>query len=828
MIAQNVFSNNTETYSSPQCPQEGQTCDDGDANTINDVLDANCNCVGVVPIAQTCDDVQIAYQINDGARVNNATTVTVGEGENITLFSNLDLSNYTIKNSQGITVDNNVISNISIAQAGVYTLETTLGKTLKGQGELSISGYSSQEIQNADEGAAVYAIDDNNGTRWHTQYSQENLSTPHYIELDLGAVFNVSGFQYRRRTDQYPNGIIEKYQIYVSNTTPVTTSPENLIASGDWGQSTSSAPGDVERVADFNGSIKSGRYVRLVATETYSDTGASYATAAELRVVIQCTKTIQIDVDPKETYTYTDDTWSPESPIDIATSNDTVTIASGDLVLADNLSIDNLTVAPGASLTIASGATLSAKTTTLQSNSMTYSSLILNGNIEGTVKYERYTNAIGTSTGGGNDLISAPLANIEFGPFATENESILAPSGDIRAFAPYNTAEAAYQNYDVRATANEATVLTSGEGYRAATIDGSNLIFTGDVPTGEVTIAITDAAAGFAWNLIGNPYPSYLDFESFFEVNKSALRSDGAFQAIYGYTGNSGEWTTWNSATILDNNINSSITPGQGFFVKSKVGGANVSFTLAMRTTGSSDDFILGRASNSNFASTKLYLNSEAKERSTQIYFIEGTTRGLDAGYDAGSFMDSAAEFSIFSNLVEDNTGLDLSIQSLPYEDLTGVIVPLGVNAPAAVELTIGISDMSSYPENTTIYLEDRLENTFTLLNETEYVFTPTLNLNGTGRFYLHYSNTTLGVGQNDLDILQIYAESNPKRLHVNGQLKASTKVNLYDTQGRLVLSSVLNDRDVQNTIDISMIGTGVYIVKVFNGMQSKTQKLII
>ena len=83
------------------------------------------------------------------------------------------------------------------------------------------------------------------------------------------------------------------------------------------------------------------------------------------------------------------------------------------------------------------------------------------------------------------------------------------------------------------------------------------------------------------------------------------------------------------------------------FFVKSKSTGGLVDFTTAMRTTGSSDDFIAGRNSATNIALCKLNLNSLSNNASTQIYFIEGTTRGLDSGYDAGSYLGSAS--SIFN-----------------------------------------------------------------------------------------------------------------------------------------------------------------------------------
>ena len=95
-------------------------------------------------------------------------------------------------------------------------------------------------------------------------------------------------------------------------------------------------------------------------------------------------------------------------------------------------------------LIIASGATLTA-TVNLQSTSQEYSSLISDGSISGTVNYNRYTALIGPV--GTNDLISAPLQGQTFGLFATNNSN-LAASGLVRAFAPFNTSSGNYENYN--------------------------------------------------------------------------------------------------------------------------------------------------------------------------------------------------------------------------------------------------------------------------------------------------------------------------------------------------------------------------------------------
>ncbi|MBU2919913.1 zinc-dependent metalloprotease [Winogradskyella psychrotolerans] len=528
---------------------------------------------------------------------------------------------------------------------------------------------------------------------------------------------------------------------------------------------------------------------------------------------------------PKLTYTFDNNTWLPDNPIGVATVNDDIVINTGTANISANTSCANLIVNPGAALTVDSGVTVTTTTVNLNSTSQRFSSLISDGTITGTINYNRYVSQVAPT--GTNDLVSSPVDGQMFGAFATANSN-LATSGTLSAFAPYNTSAGVYQNYD--SSTNASTLINAGTGYRVGTTDGSTLTFTGNVRTTNVLdIPLSNAVAGSAWNLIGNPYPSYIDFDTFFNTNKTEFDSSSAYQAIYGYDGNaSNGWTVWNLATIADGTITELIAPGQAFFVKSKSTGGYVDFNTDMRRTGNSDDFIVGRSNYSNVALCKLNLNNAANLTSTRIYFIENTTRGLDVGYDAGSYMESASEFSIFSNLVEDNTGLSLAIQTLPYDDFNDVIVPLGVKAQANETLTISIDDISTLPEGINVYLEDSTENTFTLLNDNGYSFTSSTDINETGRFYLRYSSSVLSTTKNELDSLQIYASIHPKELVVFGQLNEKTKANIYDIQGRLMLNSNLDPLSTTNHIDVSTLSTGIYIVKIWSDNLVKTQKVII
>lgn len=524
---------------------------------------------------------------------------------------------------------------------------------------------------------------------------------------------------------------------------------------------------------------------------------------------------------PNITYTY-NGTWSPIDPNGIATTSDAIIIASGDASMASNTTCNTLTVNPGASLTVNSGITLNINDAvnglTLESTSTSFSSLIVDGTVTGTVNYERFTAGVGPV--GTNDLIAAPLSGQNFSDFATANAGVLADNGGtLRAFAPFDKTSGSYTNYDT--VTDAAVTLNAGTGYRAATSTGSNLTFSGTVNTATVNVPITNSGPSYeAWNLIGNPFPSYLDVDSFISTNQTQMLAGSV--GVYGYDGTaSNGWTVYNLASS-----GAVMTPGQGFFVAATSGGGSVDFTPSMRITGSSDDFIVGRVDNSsNSAHAKLNLNYNSTTYGTDIYFIEGTTQNLDPGYDTSAFNNNAA--GIFTALVQNSTNEELAIQSLPYSDLSDVVVPVGIKVNAGIQATISLNDISTVPSSTFVYLEDTTENTWTLLNNNDYTFVSSTDLNGTGRFYIHFSAVVLSNEDFNFENIAIYTP-NSNSIVVKGQLTENTTFTLYDIQGRLVLTKELDSNLNTNTIYTPNISKGVYLVKLDNNNFSKTKKIII
>jgi hypothetical protein len=543
---------------------------------------------------------------------------------------------------------------------------------------------------------------------------------------------------------------------------------------------------------------------------------------------------------PPETYTYSG-SWAPSDPNGVAAFGDAIVIASGDATIGTSTTCNSVTVNAGAGLTVNTGIALTVSNgLTLESTSSSYSSLILDGSITGTVNYERHVNGnsgLGdTNANGNNDLISPPLSGQTFGAFASANSNLRANPGDAneKAFAPFDKSTGTYANYFI--TTNAATTLDPGVGYRVATNNTATLTFTGTVNTGTVTNNIVNSGPAFAdWNVVGNPYPSYLKVQDFlnYEVATGVTNLD-LFQpstaAIYGYDGdatgaNGSGYTIYNLATT---DVNTVIAPGQGFIVSAdaaKVAAHDLTFTPTMRAPGTSDDFIAGRSS-TLLTFLKLNASTANADYTTQFYFNDNASQGLDPGYDAAVF-GTVPAFSLYSLLVQDNTGLPIALQTLNPSDLTNVTIPLGVNANQGEQLTFTISD-TTLPSTVDVYLDDTVAGSSTLLNTGDYVLTPISNLNGTSRVFLRFADNALSTVDNTFDTLSIYTNDTDKTIVIAGQLLEATTAHVYDIQGRLVLSKALHINAVSNTIASETLQTGVYMIQLANGNQTRTEKVII
>ena len=496
-----------------------------------------------------------------------------------------------------------------------------------------------------------------------------------------------------------------------------------------------------------------------------------------------------------------------------------------------SIQAQNITVSSGKSFTVEKAGSVQIYgdltnngTFTLNSDSNEFSSLLVSGAASGDIIYNRYVNIEGT---GKWDLIGAPVSNMAFSSLITDAN--IATNGSDFAVGAYDNTTDTWTN----ATAATAGNLALGQGYQMATTGGGTLSFAGAIANGDQSVTITnnDAAnsgAGRRWNLIANPFASYLNGNSnadgtnnFLTVNTAAI--DNNFEALYGWNADGTGYTIYNNTSTATH-----IAPGQGFFVAAAGSGGDqtITFTKAMQTVTGVDDFVASRSSASYELILDMYSDA-IKVDDTKFYFKEGLALGLDPGYDAGAFNQSSG-FS--SRLLEQDNGIGMGINAMPTDAMSNAIVPLTINQEVGIALKIQIAN-STIPEDINVYLEDTIENTFTLLTNESFELTAQTTLSGVGRFFIHYTSSTLSTDTvSSTSLLTAYKGKGNTYISVEGLQQFSEPANLilYNVLGMKVLSRKIQSPSQKETLSTVGMRTGVYILKVQAENIVFTKKLVI
>ena len=521
---------------------------------------------------------------------------------------------------------------------------------------------------------------------------------------------------------------------------------------------------------------------------------------------------------------YVDGTFTNEPSISITDAVvNSLFVASGNTLAIDETS----------SLTV-SGDFTNNGTVTLNSTEDDFSSLIVTGTASGDITYNRYVNAYDTNAlGGGWDLVGAP-AGMTISAFIAANgtagSNVIKVLGDDYAFSQYDNATGQWNRYQ---TASQTGSFTNAQGYSMATNagDGATVAFTGTMQTTTQSINIIDnndanAGAGRRWNLVSNPYPSYIlgnaaaGANNFLSVNSAIIQ--GNYQALYGWNGSG--YTPYN----LTDGAGFSIAPGQAFWVAAEsTTGELVSFTPEMRTTTGTGDFITGPQLLSYELALKLY-NGESQKAKVKFYFKDGLSLDLDPGYDAGAFNQS---MKLSTRLPQGSQETAFSINAMGIDALQNTRVPLEIRQNAGQAFTISIADMD-LPQDIYVYLEDTLNGTFTSLKEQDFELTAQSDLSGLDRFFIVFkSNSVLSSGDTlDIDALNVYKANSDSFVTIAGISPELGKLNvsLYNILGQTVREKALNPITATQTISTQGLASGLYIIQLKSGNQVFTKKIVV
>jgi hypothetical protein len=211
--------------------------------------------------------VQLSSKNTFAATVPNM--VTVAAGQTSTTFA---VNTWNVASNTSATIS--ATANGSVATAVLNVNTGGAGSPVIPQDAWNVWSVDSQETSCGNY-SAQHAFDGNPSTFWLTQYCPVSPALPHDIQIDLGATYQINGFQYLPRQDGSPNGNIGQYQFYISTDGSTWGTPAAagylIISNTDFSQ----------KQVTF--AAVTGRYVRLHALTEVN--GQSWTAAAEIRIL---------------------------------------------------------------------------------------------------------------------------------------------------------------------------------------------------------------------------------------------------------------------------------------------------------------------------------------------------------------------------------------------------------------------------------------------------------------------------------------------------------------------------------------------------------------
>jgi hypothetical protein len=514
-------------------------------------------------------------------------------------------------------------------------------------------------------------------------------------------------------------------------------------------------------------------------------------------------------------------------------NNLSVTNTGGITTQLGLLTTNLLTIASGSKLTIAATKAVTATGNTslgsaqclvLKSDATGTASFIDNGTIggSGTALVERYLTKYSFVPDFMFHFISSPVANQ-----LIENEFITLLSEDITDF--YKWDEGLYKWISYRKgdyTTGDYHVLNpdfgdagkfiSGKGYMVAYPADVTKNFVGVPVTGTVNVTCTNTASG-GWNLIGNPYPSGVDWDY---IWNNGLLGNGMDNALYYYDNAAQKYKYYIKLTGGFEGGTKDIPPMQGIMVHAKTSGTQtVSFTQNSRSHSGLSTFWKDAPLTTNILDLKIEGNNQTDY--ARICFFEEATENFDGDFDAFkmfSYSETRSElYSVTTNLTK------LAINTLPLTILDGGSVPVSFKVGTPGNYTLSAERMNSFATNTYITLEDNVTGALQKLNDNPvYVFSAT-SQDITDRFVLHFKDATSINDPSAPEIVNAWYHGGSLVVRAG---KGTTDVSIFNVQGQILKNYQLHGSGLQN-IDV-ILPVGVYVARLINDGKMQTVKMIV
>ena len=391
-------------------------------------------------------------------------------------------------------------------------------------------------------------------------------------------------------------------------------------------------------------------------------------------------------------------------------------------------------------------------------------------------------------------FISSPVAEQTIESFIPTEENY-----DFYSWSEFNSTW--YNQKKENSTTNEfytdnGVNFKKGRGYLVAYENEGSKKFVGTLNNGEISYPLSCSTDGgfvveryTGFNLLGNPYPSYIDWEA-----EGWTRDMLELQTIWIYDDDVNNYITYTLGGVATNGGSQYIAPCQGFFVKAASDG-NIVMTNDIRTKSKSS---FRKVNGEDIF--KLRVNGASGQ--DEIAVVDGDN---DDVFKMFSLNESAPSLYI-------NKGVgSYSVVYIDDEES----LPLNFEGGFA-EYTISLSECGDSFD--AIILEDKLTGEKVNLQTESYTFIHSGNSNAE-RFVLSFVN-----GQQTTDNSH-FAYINNGEIIIN-DINGNAQINIYDVTGRRVYNNA--NMDAACYVHTGGYSSGVYIIQKIDDKGIKTQKILL
>ncbi len=372
-------------------------------------------------------------------------------------------------------------------------------------------------------------------------------------------------------------------------------------------------------------------------------------------------------------------------------------------------------------------------------------------------------------------------------------------------------------NADDQAVGDEASlacVFTPGKGYMMAISKDVFMNSTGTLNRGNVPIRLTlkepdDINYASGWNLVGNPYQAYL--------NINALNRN-----LYIYDADQGVYAPYAPAAS-DNPATPSqyIHPHQAFFVHAASDGEELIFTPTMASTETTP-YSYYRDDRIDYPLVNLYAENNAGQR--DLIVVEFHRPELGGARKLETMRN--APFTLAAHYAGISYGILFAT-----DDIERIPVRFKTDENGWVTLTWNTHNGEF---SKLLLIDNKLGVEHNMLADNSYTFEASPD-DYSSRFYIVYDCSGMGVEENEESgastgsaTAATFAYINNGNIDIDIGSGHGASIQVIDVLGRVLYSKTIAGTDGTCTVSTKGLAKGVYLIRLADGHNVKTQKLVV